>query len=58
MRSISSSILDDKKENGIGIIPFVTSGFPNISLSKDIILNLLNEKLCSAVEVGIPLVTL
>ena len=54
MRSISSSILDDKKENGIGIIPFVTSGFPNISLSKDIILNLLDEKLCSAVEVGIP----
>ena len=42
MRSISSSILDDKKENGIGIIPFVTSGFPNISLSKDIILNLLD----------------
>ena len=54
MRSISSSILDDKKQNGIGIIPFVTSGFPNISLSKDIILNLLDEKLCSAVEVGIP----
>ena len=54
MRSISSSILDDKKQNGIGIIPFLTSGFPNISLSKDIILNLLDEKLCSAVEVGIP----
>ena len=54
MRSISSSILDDKKQNGIGIIPFVTSGFPNISLSKDIILNLLDEKLCSAIEVGIP----
>ena len=54
MGSISSSILDDKKQNGIGIIPFVTSGFPNISLSKDIILNLLDEKLCSAVEIGIP----
>tara|TARA_S200000501_G_scaffold371067_1_gene413410 strand:+ start:399 stop:1187 length:789 start_codon:yes stop_codon:yes gene_type:complete len=54
MVSISSSILDDKKQNGIGIIPFVTSGFPNISISKDIILNLLDEKLCSAVEVGIP----
>ena len=54
MRSISSSILDDKKQNGIGIIPFVTSGFPNIGLSKDIILNLLDEKLCSAIEVGIP----
>ena len=54
MRSISSSILDDKKKNGIGIIPFLTSGFPNIRLSKDIILNLLDEKLCSAIEVGIP----
>lgn len=54
MRSISSSILDDKKQNGIGIIPFITSGYPNISLSKDIILNLLEEKICSAIEVGIP----
>lgn len=54
MRNISSSILDDKKQNGIGIIPFLTSGFPNINLSKDIILNLLDEKLCSAIEVGIP----
>ena len=54
MKSISSSILDDKKQNGIGIIPFVTSGFPNISVSKDIILNLLDEKICSAIEVGIP----
>ena len=54
MRSISSSILDDKNQRGIGIIPFITSGYPSIKLSKDIILNLIEEKLCSAIEVGIP----
>ena len=54
MKSISSSILDDKSENGIGIIPFLTSGFPNVELTKDIILKLIDEKLCSAIEIGIP----
>ena len=54
MRSISSSIIDDKNNNGIGIIPFLTSGFPNVELTKDIILKLVDEKLCSAIEIGIP----
>ena len=46
MKSISSSILDDKNKNGIGIIPFLTSGFPNVELTKDIIIKLIDEKLC------------
>ena len=54
MKSISSSILDDKNKNGIGIVPFLTSGFPNVELTKDIILKLIDEKLCSAIEIGIP----
>ena len=54
MKSISSSIIDDKKKNGIGIIPFITSGFPNVEVSKDIVLRLIDEKLCSAIEIGIP----
>ena len=56
MRSISSSIIDDKSKNGIGIIPFLTSGFPNVKLTKDIILRLIDEKLCSAIEIGIPFI--
>ena len=54
MRSISSSILDDKSHKGIGIIPFLTSGYPEVNISKEIILKLLDEKLCSAIEIGIP----
>ena len=54
MKSISSSILDDKRQSGIGIIPFLTSGFPDIKTTKDIVINLIDENLCSAIEIGIP----
>ncbi len=52
--SISSSILESKERKGIGIIPFLTSGYPSINESEEIVKALIKEDLASAVEIGIP----
>ena len=52
--SISSSILESKERKGIGIIPFLTSGYPSINESEEIVKALIEENLASAIEIGIP----
>ena len=52
--SISSSILESKARKGIGIIPFLTSGYPSIDESEEIVKSLIEENLASAIEIGIP----
>ena len=51
--SISSSILESKARKGIGIIPFLTSGYPSLDESEEIVKSLIEEKLASAIEIGI-----
>ena len=53
-KSISSSIFKDKKEKELALIPFITSGFPSIDESEDIVKTLISENLASAIEIGIP----
>ncbi len=52
--SISSSILESKAKKGIGIIPFLTSGYPSVDESEEIVKSLIEENLASAIEIGIP----
>tara|TARA_Y100000817_G_scaffold303866_1_gene286264 strand:+ start:954 stop:1751 length:798 start_codon:yes stop_codon:yes gene_type:complete len=52
--SISSSILEAKEKEGIGIIPFLTSGYPSVKESEEIVKALIEEDLASAIEIGIP----
>ena len=52
--AIASSILKEKQAGRISLIPFLTSGYPTIQISEEIISELISENLVSAIEVGIP----
>ena len=53
MEDIASSIWKTKNKGQIGLIPFLTAGYPNIDITEEIISCLIQEKLVSTIEVGI-----
>ncbi len=54
MQDIASSIWKTKNNGQLSLIPFLTAGYPNIDITEEIISCLIEEKLVSTIEVGIP----
>ena len=54
MEDIASSIWKTKNNGQLSLIPFLTAGYPNIDITEEIISCLIEEKLVSTIEIGIP----